>query len=282
MRAVTKKRLRVLALVLLLGVLAVGWAVYDPCYCWVFEKDPNTPMHLKTLPTGCELLTLPQPFDVREDLADIEKIGGSATGGFEFRQSPDAADEVFVAEETHGEDDYKSRIPQWYSKLKYRFSFPALVGRVDERIHDIRSVSEQDWSRGGPLPTVVNEWGKELSFQGVDYASEGARYAGRLFPRTDRFYWIRPGLVTAGKQRIAVFSYGNSELKGNAVLDPDWLMPPRRTYTVDIYAVSSGARLALIRGWSCHGGELNSFAWHGEKLCSLPLKDETVLVCGFK
>jgi hypothetical protein len=90
--------------------------------------------------------------------------------------------------------------------------------------------------------------------------------------------------MSAERQRLAVFSYGSPELHGNAVLDSDWLRRPWRSYTIDVYEVSSGSQLALIRAWSCHGGEFNEFAWHGEKLFSLPLDaaSQQILVCGFK
>jgi hypothetical protein len=62
------------------------------------------------------------------------------------------------------------------------------------------------------------------------------------------------------------------------------LTRPWRSYTIDVYDVSSGSRLALIRAWSCTGGEFNDFEWHGEKLLSMPIDSaaQQILVCGFK
>jgi hypothetical protein len=270
------------ALVLGVGILACCWAVYGPCYCLVFDTDPNARSHWKPLPSGCEVFSRPQQWDDRGDEEDFNHRGAALMGELVFRKSPEASDEVFVALRTFGVGIYSRIIPERYSKLKYRFRFPALAGRPGERIHGVAPVSEEDWSRGMQLPGVPDNMGEPEDFQGVEFTSSGARYAGKLFPKTNRFYWRRPALMTASRQRIAVFSYGSKEYKSDEVLSSDFLLPSWRSYTIDIYDVASGKRLAQVRSWACNGGDLNGFEWHGEKLASLGIANQQTLVCGFQ
>ena len=281
METKSRRRWVRLALILSFVILVCCWAAYGPCYCWVFDKDVNAPDHWKPLPSGCEVLKFPQDWDTPADEEDIHKMGGTVYGEEVFRQSPVAADELFVALRTFGKGDYSRIIPVRYSKLKYKFRFPALVGRAAERIHGVVPISEADWNRGTELTGVPDDMGESVDFQGVEFPREGARYAGKLFPKNDRFYWRRPALMTAGKQRIAVFSYGSKEYKSDEVLGSNFLLPSWRSYTANIYDVASGTLLATVRYWSCHGQGYNSFEWHGEKLLSLGIAEQQTLICGF-
>jgi hypothetical protein len=283
-----KRKLKYAALVIV--ALGLAWVIYDPCYCWSFDTGLKPPLHLRTLPAGCEVLRIPETWttpegDVIWSTRDpLDWTRGELFEEVEFRLNPDSQDQVLVALRSRAWASDYHVIPR-NSKQKYAFRLPALSGHPEQKIQGLHLVSDSEWSRGTLLPRVWDDLGQESEFAEFQISnSPMIAYQGKTFPRSDRFYWFTPALLSAAKRRLVVFSYGNTEIKGNEVLDPDWLRRPWRNYTANIYDVASGTRLAQIRTWSCGGGEFRDAEWHGDRVFSMPVGSlvQQILVCGFK
>ena len=91
-----------------LGLLAVTaallWLVFDRCYCYWHQDWGSRPMlHIKSLSTGCEAFSLPEPWSypdgelVRNRTRAYDLETGETFEDYEFRKSSVSADEVFFA-----------------------------------------------------------------------------------------------------------------------------------------------------------------------------------------
>jgi hypothetical protein len=286
----TRRRLR--AAFFVTATAIITWLIYDPCYCsWArFGRESwTTPLHLKSLPRGCEVLVVPEQWQtpendpIRQTIVSVTSEGGEMFSELEFRSLRERTDEVLFALRSRGEAEDFHVTPR-NSKQKYAFHFPALAGHPEQKIHGLRQISEEEWNRGKLMPLVWDDKGQESEFAESEIHDSPIVYQGKTFRKSNLFYWFTPAMLSAGKQHLAVFSYGKTRMKGNAAMDPDWLFPPWRSFTIDFYNVSSGAAIRLVRAWSCIGGEFNHAEWHGDDIFSMPLEPSArqLLVCGFR
>lgn len=266
-----KKRRTGFALAGLIMVTAIGWAMMDPCYCWV-ESEPV--FHLKETPDGCAVAEMPEAWTGPngEEISFWNQVTLPGNGRIEmdrlqFRKLEDAPGRVLIARE--GELEYGEFYPGVYSAKQYRLSIPS-PGRPMGKIED---VTRADWDRADKLPLTARHGDSRLIDMKV-----GA------YPRRYEYRDTEP-LLSPNAKWIAVWSHKqpNTQLSGNAILSPDWYKPPQwRTADISISEVSTGRLIYRIDGWGCPRYSLDDMRFHGDGLFALALDNRArrILVCG--
>jgi len=273
-----------------LGLLAVSaalaWYALDRCYCyWHDDFRSKAMLHIKSLSTGCEAVSLPEPWRypngerVIDRYLPYDERTRERFLDYEFRQSPRAAEEVLFA--LANRPEFAQPVPPHRTSLQqYAFRFPALSGHPELRIRSLRRVSPAEWDEAAVMPLSykgLEPEGPYLAFRN----DSPIPYAGKSFDRTESYYWpICPALLSPGGRRLAVLSYGPRESKGSDAWDlgpVDW-----HRYTVDLYRVANGQRIGRIRIWGCHSNGLNDAEWHGDKIFTVPLEQSAqhFIICG--
>jgi len=274
-RYLTPKRIALATL-----LLAVVWFVYGPAYCFlVFVLrgwSAADQQHVKTLPAGCGVITLPADWGWYED-----RVFALHEVDVQFRLSPTDPGQALIAFLAHNSSGSLAQ--------KYGFRLPPPTGGEGTTIEGLRRITDSEWEGGARMPFAGMQTGTASSFDTYKDSGAPIEYAGRSFRKTDTYYldWGHPALLSAGERRLAVFSYGRPRMNPGGMPYP-WsvslagLLRPWRTYSIDIYDVAGGARLRHVRTWCCYDGLFFDAAWQGDTIFSAHLDPDAILLCGFR
>ena len=274
----------------LAGLLAVTaallWLVFDRCYCYWHQDWGSRPMlHIKSLSTGCEALSLPEPWSypdgelVRNRTRAYDLETGETFEDYEFRKSSVSADEVLFA--LTNRPAFARPVPPHRTSLqRYAFRFPALSGHPEQPIRGLRRVDQPEWDAAAVMPLSHGELVTGRTFE--EFADDRpVLRGGRSFNKTENHYYINsPALLSPSGRLLAVMSYGPRRSSGNAAWDPfgfDW-----SRFTVDLYRVADGHRIGRVRVWDCYEA-INDAEWHGDKIFTVPRERSAqhFIICGF-
>ena len=200
-----------------LGLLAVSaalaWYALDRCYCyWHDDFRSKAMLHIKSLSTGCEAVSLPEPWrypngqPVRDRYDSYDERTLERFRDYEFRRSPRVPEEVLFALANRPEFDHPVP-PHRTSLQQYAFRFPALTGHPEQPITGLRRVSPAEWAEAAVMP-LSQVFLPEAPF-GVAFNNRPLSYAGKSFDKIENYYTpICPALIVCQRPR-----FGGYELR---------------------------------------------------------------------
>lgn len=263
---------------------ALAWYALDRCYCYWHDDWASRPMlHVKSLSTGCEAVSLPEPWRYPDGEPVMNRFlthdqTGETFEDYEFRKSPHDPEEVLIA--LTNRPAFGRPVPPHRTSLQqYAFRFPALTGHPERRITGLRRVSPAEWAAAAVMTLSYQELVSAGPFEGA-WDDKPLSYAGKSFDKAENYYWPNcPGLLSPGGHLLAVMSYGPRKMQGGEGWAPtliDW-----HRYTVDLYKAANGRRIGRVRLWGCYDG-LNDTEWHGDKILTVPREQSAqhFIVCG--
>jgi hypothetical protein len=173
------------------------------------------------------------------------------------------------------------------SKNKFAFRFHPADANNRAKVDEVRPVSEKEWANSEPLPYLDGRDFLDIDLRG-DVVGGDVVFKGQRFPKDKKYSnFSTRRMVSVNEVLIAVPSFsGPRPATGvsfgfNLFTDP-W----RRAETIDIFRVSTRARIARIRGWTCFEGlgQIQRIVWHGDRYFSMPLTVDKreVLLCDFR
>jgi hypothetical protein len=274
--------------VLVVVAAGVGWLLYDPCYCLVFENTFIHPAHVTSLPSNCAVLTLPERWRAPDgpgiyNIPYQEEAGifeaSTSLDGYEFRRPPNRRDAFYVGLRTYSPGGpSRNRIIFSGNKFGFQFRFP---GSERAQIGAVHAISDEDWNSAAPLRIAAPGLAE---YPDLPAKGDALIYEGHGFRKMSSFFWS--GRRSFGKRRFVVLSYGRPVERSSPDFGYFELFPAWRRMSAAIYEVASGRLICNIRGWACNSGELGAFqhaAWHDDALFAMPLEPggQSLVLCGF-
>jgi hypothetical protein len=266
----------------LLPLVPLAWLGYQTCPCLVENDESSAEFRLTSQPNTCATFSIPSTW-VRPDGEAVFQVVAPDSMFYELRHSTKAADEFLIG--LRFAETERPGIVQ-YAINTFSFRFHPADTKTDAKVDGVRPVSQETWASSQSLPHLDTELTTVTLNVSASVEGDYVVFKGHRFPKHEKYAGVQwKQMVSVNEEYIAVSSHGGPALPEGLRLDP--LPDPwRRTATVDIFRISTGLRVARVRGWTCVGGlgQLNLLIWHGDEFLSMPITRDgrEILLCDFR
>jgi hypothetical protein len=270
---------------LVLVLMPLAWLAYRTCPCALEMGDERDTFRLTSQPNICAVLPLPG-FWVLPEYQKESALQFTDLNYYELRRSKYAADKFFIGLR-------RMRPPPPVeggtvrSTNKFAFQFHSADSQSRATVGGVRLASQEEWANSVGLPYLDTS---DFKYGDIDLRGNvdgnNVVFDGRRFPKYEKYPdFSTRRMVSVNEIFIAVPSFSGPALPGGGLRFDILPNPWRRTENIDIFRVSSHARVARIRGWTCIGGlgQPRLIVWHGDEFFSMPLTADKrqVLPCDF-
>jgi hypothetical protein len=276
---------------LILAVAApLAWLAYRTCPCIIQDDESASPFRVTSRPNNCVVFELPAFWILAGSKPELD-LSPLDVRYLELRRSSHTADRFLLGLRSMTPQVPNMTVqpgPILRAKNRFAFRFYAAGAKNSAKVDDVRTASEEEWDNSEALPSFdTGGVYVDIDLSG-DVVGEDVVFEGQRFLKLERYSdFSTRRMVSLDEVFIAVPSFSGPRLPegvsfGFRLFSDPW----RRTQNIDIFRISTRARIARIKGWACYQGldQPRRIVWHGDEFFSMPLTTDNrkVLLCDFR